>query len=222
MSNESKGVNEQVALESVRVWLQVVANRPRINLLDVQEDQITPRLSAGTDPKMTRSSELSEELKTIRSAVQKEFTNSGKLTTEGICYLVYREAEGDTVEPLYVGIAQTIGKNGGLSSLFRGGGWLRFADNFNSQGHIGNLNDCFFKMSKGYENWRDSLFCKGPVPRLKKPVFVDIQEWSALSNSIWPKLGYVPLFLEEGIRIWFLQLAGYGKNLLNRDGNRSL
>jgi len=171
---------------------------------------------------MKRSPELSEKLKSTRASVQKEFKQPGKLVTEGICYLVYREADVGEAEPLYVGIAQTIGKSGKLSALFAAGGWLRFSDGFGSCGHIGNLNDCFAGNSKGYQNWRKALFCSGPKPKLKTPVFVHVQIWSTDSKSIWPKLGHVPLFLEEGIRIWFLQLAGYGENLLNKDGNRTL
>jgi hypothetical protein len=210
------------AQTAVTAWLKEVAKEPGLNLLDVQDDQVTPRLSTRAKLGMKRSPELSEKLKSIRASVQKEFKKPDKFVTEGICYLVYREADVGEVEPLYVGIAQTIGKSGKLSALFEAGGWLRFADGFGSFGHIGNLNDCFAGNSKGYQNWRKALFCNGPKPKLKTPVFVDVQLWSTDSQSIWPKLGHVPLFLEEGIRIWFLQLAGYGKNLLNRDGNRAL
>ena len=222
MSEEHNLLNNKVAGKLVRAWLQEVAARPQLNLLDVQDDQVTPRLSTRAKLGMKRSPELSEKLKSIRASVQKEFKKSGKLVTQGICYLVYRETDDGEVDPLYVGSAQTIGKSGKLSALFAAGGWLRFADGFGSCGHIGNLNDCFAGSSKGYQNWRKALFCSGPKPKLKKPVFVDVQEWSTNSQSIWPKLGHVPLFLEEGIRIWLLQLAGYGETLLNRDGNRSL
>lgn len=215
-------MTREFAHKAVNKWLREVAAQPRINMFDVQDDQVTPRLSTRAKLGMKRSPELSEELKSIRASVQKEFKKPGKLVTEGICYLVYRISERDEVEPLYVGIAQTIGKSGSLSALFAPGGWLRFADGFGSFGHIGNLNDCFAGNSKGYQNWRKALFCSGPKPKLKKPVFVDVQVWSTDSKSIWPKLDHVPLFLEEGIRIWFLQLAGYGENLLNRDGNRTL
>ena len=215
-------MNVEIASKAVNGWLRKDGAQPHLNFLDVQNDQVTPQLSTRTKLGMKRSPELSEKLKSIRASVQKEFKKSGKLVTEGICYLVYREGDDGKVEPLYVGIAQTIGKSGKLSALFAAGGWLRFADGFGSCGHIGNLNDCFAGSSKAYQNWRKALFCSGPKPKLKKPVFVDVQEWSTNSQSIWPKLGHVPLFLEEGIRIWFLQLAGYGESLLNRDGNRSL
>jgi hypothetical protein len=215
-------VTQEIVHKAVNEWLREVAAQPRLNLLNVQDDQVTPRLSTGAKLRMQRSPELSEKLKSIRGSVQKEFKKTGKLGTEGICYLVYREADGGEVEPFYVGIAQTVGKSSKLSALFAAGGWLRFADGFGSCGHIGNLNDCFAGNSKGYQNWGKALFCSVPKPKLKKPVFVDVQVWSTDSKSIWPKLGYVPLFLEEGIRIWFLQVAGYGRNLLNRDGNRML
>jgi hypothetical protein len=210
------------AQTAVRAWLNEVAKEPSLNLLDVQDDQVTPRLSTRAKLGMKRSPELSEKLKSIRASVQREFKQPGKLVTEGICYLVYREADVGEVEPLYVGIAQTIGKSGSLSALFAPGGWLRFAEGIRSNGHIGNLNANFAGGTDIYANWRKALFCDGPKPKLKKPLFVDVQIWSTDSESIWPKLGYVPLFLEEGIRIWFLQLAGYGENLLNRDGNRKL
>jgi hypothetical protein len=215
-------MTQEIAHKAVYTWLREVASQPRLSLLDVQDDQVTPRLSTRAKLGMKRSPELSAKLKSIRASVQKEFKKPGKLVTEGICYLVYRLSERDEVEPLYVGIAQTIGKSGSLSTLFAPGGWLRFADGFGSFGHIGNLNDCFAGNSKGYQNWRKALFSNGPKPKLKTPVFVDVQVWSTDSKSIWPKLDHVPLFLEEGIRIWFLQLAGYGQNLLNRDGNRTL
>ena len=215
-------MNVEIASKAVNGWLRKAGAQPHLNFLDVQNDQVTPQLSTRTKLGMKRSPELSEKLISIRASVQKEFKKSGKLVTEGICYLVYREGDDGKVEPLYVGIAQTLGKSGKLSALFAAGGWLRFADGFGSCGHIGNLNDCFAGSSKAYQNWRKALFCSGPKPKLKKPVFVDVQEWSTNSQSIWPKLGHVPLFLEEGIRIWFLQLAGYGESLLNRDGNRSL
>lgn len=214
-------MTEEIACESVHAWLRKVYVRPRINLLNVEDDQLTPRFSNRAGVVMQRSPELSQKLKSIRTAVQKEFKASGKLAIDGICYLVYRETELREVEPLYVGISQTIGKSGSLSVLFTGG-WLRFGEGIESKGHIGNLNANFAGRPDVYANWRKALFCSGPKPKLKKPVFVDVQEWSTNSQSIWPKLGHVPLFLEEGIRIWLLQLAGYGERLLNRDGNRSI
>ena len=215
-------MTEETARKLARAWLREAGAQPRLNLLDVQDDQVTPRLSIRAKLGMKRSPELSEKLKSIRTSVQKEFKKPGKPVTEGICYLVYCLAERGEVKPLYVGIAQTIGKSGSLSALFAAGGWLRFAEGIRSNGHIGNLNANFAGRPDIYANWRKALFCNGPKPKLKKPVFVDVQEWSTDSQSIWPKLGHVPLFLEEGVRIWFLQLAGYGARLLNRDGNRSL
>jgi len=214
-------MTKEVAATSVYRWLESVGERPRINLLDVRDDMLTPILSQKAPLGMKRSPELSKELKEIRSSVQKEFEKSPRTAaTEGICYLVYSEGRNNAIQPLYVGMAQTVGKSGLLSALFRSGGWLRFADGFGSGGHIGNLNDCFAGKSQGYENWREALFCNGLKPKLRRPVFVDVEVWTSKSKSIWSEIGHVPLFLEEAIRIWLLQLAGYGAQLLNREGNR--
>ncbi len=209
------------ASSAVNAWLDKIARRPRINLLDVRDDMVTPILSQKASLGMKKSPELSKELKEVRGSVQKEFEKSPRTAaTEGICYLVYHEGRNNAIQPLYVGMAQTVGKSGLLSALFRSGGWLRFADGFGSGGHIGNLNDCFAGKSQGYENWREALFCNGPKPKLRRPVFVDIEAWTSASKSIWSEIGHIPLFLEEAIRIWLLQLAGYGDQLLNREGNR--
>ena len=82
-------MTEETARKLARAWLREAGAQPRLNLLDVQDDQVTPRLSIRAKLGMKRSPELSEKLKSIRTSVQKEFKKPGKPVTEGICYLVY-------------------------------------------------------------------------------------------------------------------------------------
>jgi hypothetical protein len=69
------------AQAAVSAWLKEVAKGPHTNLLDVQDDQVTPRLSTRAKLGMKRSPELSEKLKSIRASVQKEFKKPGKHVT---------------------------------------------------------------------------------------------------------------------------------------------
>lgn len=206
------------ACHAVEQWLARVQEGPSLPLLETEEDNVTAKLDSG-DGRITRSQALTRRLREIRDGVQAEADKHSAPSTEGICYLIYRIDDQQCVEPVYVGIAQTAGKKNPLSALFRSG-WLRFADTFRSGGHIGKLNDSMFDSKSDYKHWCAALFkCDSP-PKLRRPVFVDVEAWTERSQSVLSQLGHTPLFVEESIRIWFLQLSGHAKTLLNKEGNR--
>ncbi len=208
----------EVACCAVEQWLKSVGRGKPVPLLETKGDGVTAKLNRA-DQRLVRSELLTERLRRIRAEARTQFNRKQGVLPEGICYLIYRCDDEGRIEPLYVGIAQTLGRSGGLSTLFRSG-WLRFADSLSSEGHVGKINDCLVNGKISYAHWCNSLFsCTNP-PTLRRPVFVDVEVWSEKSESIFSQFGYTPLHVEEAIRIWFLRLAGRSDSLLNKEGNR--
>lgn len=176
-----------------------------------------------------RSKELTERIKIIRKEISQEYERNlreglSKCPIGGVIYFVYQREEKDLedITPIYVGIARTLGKKGGLSTLFDSG-WMRFADTVQSNGHIGKINECLHGIEHAYQNWVDVLFHPHSsihqTVTLRQPAFVKIEKWGDQSQSIVPQLGASPLAVEEMLRIWILNLSGRGSKLVNRDGN---
>ena len=178
---------------------------------------------------VSRSEELTGRIKAVRDEVASEYHRSEeeglpKCPVEGVIYFIYQrdQLNLEDITPIYVGIARTVGKKGGLSALFKNG-WMRFADTVNSNGHIGKVNECLRGTEHAYQNWVNALFASNSSFEegiaLRKPTFVRIEQWSDHSQSIVPELGATPLVVEEMLRVWVLNLAGRADQLVNKDGN---
>jgi hypothetical protein len=57
------------------------------------------------------------------------------------------------------------------------------------------------------------------VPMLQSPVYVHIDLWDSNAYRILPTIPEAPLYVEEKVRLWILKVAGYGPQVLNREGN---
>ena len=227
-------MNKDKAQELVKNWLSSLSENDAI-LFETEDDGQTIKIKQHKRHGLMvgRSEELTEQLKTIRSMVQARYeeagdSGAGRCPVEGIAYFIYQrdssQSSGEkAIIPLYVGIARSIGKKKKLSALFKAGGWLRFADTFGSNGHIGKINDCLSGKNGDYQIWVDALFHEKPELQssitLKHPTYVKVETWTKESASIVPKLEHTHLAVEEMLRIWALNSAGRGESLVNRDGN---
>jgi hypothetical protein len=211
------GITQQVAEECIIRWFDSI--KSKVSLFQLKPNSLALDLDNDDgENRILRSRELSVVINNIRKRVLDPCDQESESPLEGILYLIYRRDNMKSVIPLYVGISQKKGKTRAVSTLFENG-WMRFDDRFNTKGHIGNINDCVFKGNSHYSDWveemidNDNLF-------LKTPIYVHIQEWDSSAHSIFPILGHTPIYLEEMIRIWFLQIAGRSAFLLNKEGNR--
>jgi hypothetical protein len=164
----------------------------------------------------------------VKSSVSNYFNSNPKKCPEGIVYLVYSRDDSGNVVPFYVGKAETIGRSGNLSALFKTTGAIRFAEGLKSNGHIGLMNEALMHArgvnqptSDSYSHWVDA-FIQNPMAdsiELKVPVFINVEVWNQASVSIVTALGHMSVTTEEMIRIDLLKQSGLGGKLLNSIGN---
>lgn len=169
------------------------------------------------DGLIRRSSDFSNHIRSIKAHVQARFSAGGSVP-EGVLYLVYRKTKGN-IEPLYLGKAEAKGRKGNISSLFKNGGQIRFAENIGSNGHIGNLNEAWLGTGS-YGHWFKTMFST-PVavpPMLFEPVYIHMEIWDTHSISVAACLGHMSLSAEEMIRIDLLTQAGITL-IFNKFGN---
>lgn len=215
-------MNQEQASQHLNSWL-AATKLLDLPLLAVRPDGITPVLHARGRPRLSCSDQLMATIKTVSSAIIADW--NGPRVIEGIGYLVYRRGPDGSPEPVYVGIANSAGKNGtGHSVLWKTRG-ARFCDGYESNGHVDCLSRSLLEGYAGYSNWVSTLFGPGAglrhgsVPALLRPVYVHIDLFGPNSRRILPAAPGAPLYVEEMLRLWVLKAAGYGPQLLNRDGN---
>lgn len=215
-------MTQQEAREYALEWFDTLTAPNDMPLFQTDVDCVTPTLSDRGG--LQRSTNLTSELKRIRKTVRPSQSQPSASLPEGILYFIYRRQNEAIVDPLYVGIAECVGKNGTLSALFKTG-WMRFDHRPNSNGHIGRLTEAVSDKAHAYSAWVQSMFLPTEekiVLTLKSPIFVKILLWDEHCRSAYSKLGHTPLYVEEKLRLWILRASGYGGGLLNRDGNRTL
>jgi|GEM_PF-2450373 hypothetical protein len=206
------------ALSIVNRW--VAENLKEETLLFKADPEGSCDVSVDLQQLVRRSEELTRKLVDIKKQIRGQCLE--QRCPEGICYFIYRRNDEKQVEPLYIGISETIGKKRKVSSLFTGG-WARFGEELNSNGHIGNINEVIHCRGARYKHWCDRLFEPGYSPgkvTLSKPVYVGIDLWRSDSCSMLKSLGHTSLKLEEMLRLHLWRLAGFAGTLLNKDGNR--
>lgn len=158
---------------------------------------------------------------------------SGRMKYDGLIYLMYTIREQGEVIPLYIGKAETFGKNGGnlsanIANLHRDKSkFARWGDGYAY--HIGDLSAVVVlghpddkKLSK-YTNWASILFEEFPRqnPKLKIPVHFWAKAWRNSDVGIWSDFGPTRLTFLEYLMIGVASSA-YPDFLLNREGqNRS-
>ena len=215
-------MHQNKASRHVRDWFAAIQkNDPP--LLEVKSDGVTPIIPAGPQPRLCCSKPLVNTVAALAATIIADW--KGPRLIEGVSYFVYRRDSNGDIDPLYVGIANSSNKKGAkLSSLWRMRG-ARFCDGYESNGHVDCLSRSLFEGHKGYANWVTKLFGPGVAsgglvaPRLLQPVFVHFELWNSSAHRILPEVPAAPLYVEEMLRLWTLKSAGYGEQLLNRDGN---
>ncbi|MBE1426272.1 hypothetical protein H4684_002937 [Desulfomicrobium macestii] len=158
---------------------------------------------------------------------------SGRGEYDGLIYLMYTISNHDDVIPLYIGKAESIGKNGGnlsanIANLHRDKSkFARWGDGYAY--HIGDLSAVAVldhpreKVTSKYTNWASRLFEEFPrqYPKLKIPVHFWAKAWRSSEVGIWNNFGPTRLTFLEYLMIGVASSA-YPESLLNREGqNRS-
>lgn len=215
-------MNPNLAQQLIGNWFSTLPLRD-LPLLDVQADRVTPKLHSGKHPRLRCSEQLVEAIDGISDAIIADW--DGPRMIEGVAYLVYRRNPDGSPDPVYVGIANSANKQGTGHSVLWKGRAARFSDVYGSNGHVDCLSRSLMQSYSGYSQWVSTLFGPGAatrgtaVPPLARPVFVHLEVWDAAARRILPATPSAPLYVEEMLRLWVLKTAGYGPQLLNRDGN---
>ena len=215
-------MNPEQASQYVSTWL-TAAPLLDLPLLHVLTDGVTPVIHPGAHPRLRCSQTLIDAIKVISAGNIKDW--KGARAVEGFAYLIYHRRPGGSPDPLYVGIANSANKQGtNHSGLWRIRG-ARFCDSYESNGHVDCLSRSLLEGYAAYAPWVTALFDpkvapRGLVaPRLLHPTYVHIELWDAAAHRVLPTIPDAPLYVEEMLRLWTLKKAGYGRQLLNRDGN---
>jgi hypothetical protein len=193
-----------------------------IPLLKVMSDGITP-ITSPNDQRLLCSDQLIAKITQVSQRIQADWNADRKI--DGVAYLVYRRTGVGAIDPFYVGIANSSNKQGNsYSSLWKFKG-ARFGDALKSNGHVDCLSRSLAGLYAGYIPWVNAFFGLGASfksqtpPPLLQPVFVHLEIWNASAHRVIPETPEAPLYVEEMHRLWALKTAGYGSQLLNRDGN---
>jgi hypothetical protein len=145
---------------------------------------------------------------------------------EGLIYMMYKFSHGKPA-PLYIGKAETFGKQGDNLSANLKGINARTSHPFARWGynyayHLGDLSAALLNHSNvtptiKYTNWAKALF-KEPVSKLvlKEPIYIWAQAWSKSPISVLPQLGPVKLSFLEYILIGIA--SAEFPELLNEEG----
>lgn len=141
----------------------------------------------------------------------------------GLIYIMYCLEDTGAFDPVYVGIAEKLGKSGKLSGpLMRPKGpYSRFGSDEN--GHLGGISDALFDPnSKSYRRWPERLFevpVVGRKPVLTRQLYVWTKAWNSndpvmIGSNRFPScsLGFL-----EALLIFVLDTC-YPGRLLNAKG----
>jgi hypothetical protein len=155
--------------------------------------------------------------------------NAGTHLYDGLIYVMFWLDRGQEVVPLYIGKAETAGRNDGvfsanLNNLERDRGkFARWGDGYAY--HIRNLSACVLpghkpeKTTAKYQSWASRLFEEVPaeVPCLRRDVRFWVKAWPCDAIGIWPEFGPTRLSFLEYLMIG-LASAAFPDTLLNCEG----
>ena len=148
---------------------------------------------------------------------------------DGMLYIMFAREEGRVI-PLYIGKAETLGKQGNLSANIKGvsknankAKFARWGDG--RQYHIGDLSAavlCGYEaqsVDSKYKKWASAMFESFPTdePKLKHPVFLWAKPWSRADVGVWPQFGPTRLSFQEYLLIGLCSSL-FGSRLLNAEG----
>lgn len=159
---------------------------------------------------------FAEEIKTLKNRLDDP-------ECRGLIYIMYCLEDTGAFDPVYVGIAEKLGKSGKLSGpLMRPQGpYSRFG--YDKAGHIGGISHALFDPnSKNYSRWPERLFelpVKEQKPVLKRQLYVWTKAWNStdpvtIGSNCFPScsLGFL-----EALLIFVLDTL-YPERLLNSKG----
>ena len=156
--------------------------------------------------------------------------NAGTHLYDGLIYVMFWLDRGQEVVPLYIGKAETAGRNDGvfsanLNNLERDRGkFARWGDGHAY--HIGDLSACVLpghkreKATVKYRSWAARLFEEVPAeaPCLGRDVRLWVKAWPCEAIGIWPEFGPTRLSFLEYLMIGVAS-AAFPDTLLNREGH---
>ena len=143
---------------------------------------------------------------------------------DGLIYILFLPRQADVL-PLYIGLAEKIGKSGKLSSTLNGDKSVSRWGDADNQYHIGGLSTVVcsgYAQSDIYDKkkpWAERLFDDYPSaqPALKEPTYLFVKAWRGADTGCWKDYGPTPLpFLESCL----IAVAGslFPDDLLNIQG----
>jgi len=201
-----------------------------VPLFETDEQGCVATLKYGKDERLVlkRSAPMEKLMRSFGQTLTEEH-RSGNVGHSGILYMMLR-VEGGIPVPLYIGKAETLGRNGGnlsanIADLLGGHG--KFGRwGYGYAYHLGDLSAVTLtghsaeKANKKYEDWRTTLFEGEGI--VQAPQFkADVQFWATLwgpeKASIWKDYGATRLAFEEYLLIGVASDA-FRDDLLNREG----
>ena len=206
-----------------------------VSLFDTSYEKIVTTVSIGRSrPRqvLRRSAEMENLILAETDILIKDW-KSGRMEYDGLIYLMYTIREQGNLIPLYIGKAETVGKNGGnlsanIANLHRDKSkFARWGDGYAY--HIGDLSAVVVpghpreKVTSKYTAWASRLFEEFPKQhlKLKIPVHFWAKAWRKSEVGIWHDFGPTRLTFLEYLMIGVASSA-YPESLLNREGmNRS-
>jgi hypothetical protein len=195
-------------------------------------EELTPASVAtkkiGNRSLLRRSSEAEELISTICSTLEDDWRRKAH-AYDGMLYIMLTKERGQVI-PLYIGKAETLGKQGNLSVNIKGvsknankGKFARWGDG--RQYHIGDLSEAVLPGHEAqsselkYKKWASAMFESFPTsePKLKHPVYLWAKAWGRTDVGVWPQFGPTRLTFQEYLLIGLCSSL-FGGRLLNSEG----
>jgi hypothetical protein len=182
----------------------------------------------GSRSLLQRSHEAEALISSICATLEDDWKSNAR-KYDGMLYIMLTKEEGHVI-PLYIGKAETVGKQGNLSANIKGvsknankGKFARWGDG--RQYHIGDLSAAVLRgyeaqsVDSKYKKWASALFESVPTgePRLKHPVFLWAKAWGRTEVGVWPQFGPTRLTFQEYLLIGLCSSL-FGNRLLNAEG----
>ena len=191
------------------IWDEFLARQQVVNLgkpvFETDKDLITVHTYDKNGRNiLDLSQEIRQGFKTEIDLLKKDFENDNQ-EYDGLIYMLYYNKD-DSAVPLYIGIAEKIGKSGGLSSTLKSNNSTSRWGDADKQYHIGGLSTV---VCNGYQPediyapkrpWAERLFRNFPSdnPQLCVPTYLFVKAWRGSDVGCWKGFGATPLpFLES-------------------------
>ena len=177
---------------------------------------------------LQRSPEAEGLISTICATLEEDW-NRKVHKYDGVLYIMLAKEEGHVI-PLYIGKAETLGKQGKLSVNIKGvsknankAKFARWGDG--RQYHLGDLIAAVLlgyepqTVDSKYKKWAAAMFESFPTnePKLKHPVFLWAKAWGRTDIGVWPQFGPTRLTFQEYLLIGLCSSL-FGSRLLNSEG----